>query len=140
MRQKELADAINTKLKQIQQALKYTNTIMAQKMSITPGNYRRNAKRKAMPQTYTLYNLAASLDISLDWLLLDKGDMFCKDTEADAEETPTPPAEQPLSSDLKELVDHMERIPLLRFEMLNHFHKFKEANRKIIEREMNPEK
>jgi hypothetical protein len=38
------------------------------------------------------------------------------------------PAPPPLPEDLKELVDHMEKMPLLRHEILAHFHRFKEEH------------
>jgi hypothetical protein len=37
---------------------------------------------------------------------------------------------------MKELLDHMEKIPLLRFEMMSHFYKFKEEHSELVEKTM----
>jgi transcriptional regulator with XRE-family HTH domain len=140
MKKKDLANEIIPKLKQVQQSFRYSNNMMSQKMGITPGNYRKITQEAMLPETFTLYKLSRSLNISLDWLLLGKGAMYLKKTEPETEAMPIPKIEEPLSSELKELVDLMVRIPLLRYDMLNHFHKVKEANRKMIEREISIDK
>jgi hypothetical protein len=94
-----------------------------------------------------LYRLAKNLDLSLDWLLLDRGTRFYKEKVPAKKDTSTPSTslsdsleKDRLSAEIMELVEHMENVPMLRHEILTQFHKFKEAHPEIIEREMKKKK
>ncbi|MCU0289068.1 MAG: hypothetical protein MUF15_22070 [Acidobacteria bacterium] len=49
------------------------------------------------------------------------------------------PVSPPLAEDLKEFIDHMEKIPLLRYKMLEQFHQFKEEHPLMVEKAMKEE-
>lgn len=74
--------------------------------------------------------LGNHFDVSLDWLICSKGPMFyqAKDKEARADGI----GMEVVKEDVKELVEYMERIPLLRYEMLTHFQRFKAENKDLV--------
>jgi hypothetical protein len=64
----------------------------------------------------SLYRLAKSLDLSLDWLLLDRGTRFYKEKVSAKKDTSTPSTslsasleKDRLSAEIMELVEHRER-------------------------------
>jgi hypothetical protein len=85
-------------------------------------------------------------DASMDWLLFNKGPLFYK--EKTPEETKQPPEEKPpvqqkqpekqteekfpgleqVMTDVKELLDYMAKDPLLKYEVLVYFYKYKKEN------------
>ncbi len=136
MKRQELAENIAAKLKKIRLNHHFSISDMAQKIKINRNNCARNENSRSIPNIFTLLNIAYHLNISLDWLLLDKGSMYLTEkteeikTKADA----AAPQSPPIPDDLKELLFYMEKIPLLRHEILVQFYRFKEANQDVVQR------
>jgi transcriptional regulator with XRE-family HTH domain len=147
MDRKELTQEIAIKLLKLRKSLNYTTVDMAQKLGIKRGSYVRNEQSLTIPDTMSLYRLAINLDLSLDWLLLDRGTRFYKEKVPAKKDFSTPSTslsvsleKDRLSAEIMELIEHMENVPMLRHEILTQFHKFKEAHPEIIEREMKKKK
>lgn len=136
MNNKDLAQNIAAKLKKIRQDKHLSISDMALKINVNRNSCARNENSRNIPNINTLLNLGHRLNISLDWLLLDKGSMyFTEKTEAiesinDAGE----PLSPPLPDDINELLLYMEKIPLLRHEILAQFYRFKETNQDLMQR------
>lgn len=137
MKRKELIGKVAEKLKKIRQTHKYDANTMAAKLGVATHTYRRNERCISLPDAYSLYSLNRTLNISLDWLISEKGSMYFteikpvkkEEIKAEQKEPPKPytlpPVLQNLEDDLKELFDTMQQSPQLRYEILAHFHKFK---------------
>jgi transcriptional regulator with XRE-family HTH domain len=128
MKRKDLAKGIAAKLLRIRQSLHYSTSNMAYKIGITRGTYKRNENSETLPDTFALYKMARSLNISLDWLIVNKGTMFYPGKKP-AKDSPSP---RPLKDDVTKLLDHMERIPLLHHEVMTLFHKFKAEHKDMV--------
>ncbi len=134
----EYEKKIALKLKQIREVHHLSKAGMAAKLGIHLESYCRNENSIRTPHVSTLYNVGNDLNISLDWLVMDKGEMYYKE-KVKERKTETDIAEnRSLSTDMKELLGHMEKIPLLRFEMMSHFYKFKEEHSELVEKAMKP--
>jgi hypothetical protein len=114
-------------------------------------NYTRYENAKIFPNFFALYYFANNTGISLDWLVCNKGSMFYKEKieekketvdkevkeekklTAEKEKPQAEPAGKILDDEIKDLVDHMERIPLLRHEVLVTFYTFKEEHKEMVE-------
>jgi transcriptional regulator with XRE-family HTH domain len=132
MDRKTLLRNIGVKLGDIRESLKLKNFEMADLLSTYRTSYLRYESGVTSPQMITLYRLGITYDISMDWLLLDRGPMHYKEKELSSEsKTPSIPPIA-LERDVKELLENMEKSPLLRHEILLMFYKFKEDH-KIIE-------
>lgn len=70
----------------------------------------------------------------MDWLLLGEGPMYLKEKEEISE--PAPKTLQTMREDVGELIKHMERIPLLHYEVLALFHRFREDRKKMVQAAM----
>ncbi|MCP5104659.1 MAG: helix-turn-helix transcriptional regulator [bacterium] len=134
MSMNDSAKEIGIKLRKIRKTLKLPNSQMAYRLGIGRGTYNRNEEGKSMPGVATLIKLAGAWNISLQWLLLNKGSMYYRE-EAPVEEIKEekPPEPHPaikllesLGSESEELLEHMDRIPLLRHKVMVLFHTFKE--------------
>jgi len=136
MDRKTLLKDVGDKLRKARKPLKYSQNEMADRLDAYRTSYHRYERGETSPQLTALYELAKTFDISLDWLIADKGPMYFKEKEV--KEKPEPAADTPQTTqeDIKELIEHMEQIPLLRYEVLVMFHKFKEDRKEIVETAM----
>lgn len=141
MDRKTLLKDIGYKLRQIREPLKYSQREMAGYMDAYTSSYSRHEKGETFPSIPSLYMLAANLDISLDWLICGKGTILYKEKEQaiersnevqakTAETAEIKTASSALQEDINELLDYMERIPQIRYEVLVLFFKLKKAHQK----------
>ncbi len=100
---------------------------MAAHLGLERASYAKYEIGRALPPHKNLEVLASHFDISLDWLVAGKGPMFYKGKARAVEET------EEFTGEMKELFDHMLRIPLLRHEVLSCFHKFKLEYKDLVE-------
>ncbi len=136
MDRKTLLVDVGDKLRKARKPLKYSENEMADRLDAYRTSYHRYERGETSPQLTALYELARTFDISLDWLIADKGPMYYK--EKQVKEKPGPAADTPqaVREDINELLEHMEQIPLLRYEVLVMFHKFKEDRKEMVEAAM----
>lgn len=151
MNKKDLLKDIGYRLKKIRDSLNYSPPGMASRLGIARSSYIRNENGKTCPAIHSMRVLAKTLDISLDWFICEKGPMFYHEKETGqpvagpdkpeiipaaleevAEVKPIRETPEPLPEEIRELVEHMQRIPLLRHEILAAFHLFKEQHKNMI--------
>jgi transcriptional regulator with XRE-family HTH domain len=141
---------LGAKLKKLRQHFDLTRLQMASRFKVTPSAYSKNESGLTFPGLPSLRALCLELDVSMDWLLFDKGPMIFEKkapppetakqppVEKKAEEEPIPdkkaatPAAKELAPDVKELFEHMENIPLLHYQILAQFQQFKVDNPELV--------
>ncbi|MCP5054329.1 MAG: helix-turn-helix transcriptional regulator [bacterium] len=142
-RSKEMLRDVGLKLRNLRRELDFTKKEMAKRCGVDTSTYYRNESGSAFPSARTLRLLCHEYDISMDWLLFNKGPMRFKQKEPGTKprkepevvvKTITVPMELP--GDVEELFDHMKGIPLLHYEILTHFHKFKVENEGLVKSSM----
>ncbi len=121
---------IGHKLRKFRETLKLTVSQMADGIGNERTGYIRYEQGKTPAKLMTLYKLAEKYDLSLDWLIRNKGPMYYKEKEI-KEAKPITTLDS-LPNDIKELLDHMEKVPLLRYEVLAFFLKFKDKNKEMV--------
>ena len=136
MDRKTLLADVGDKLRKARKPLKYSENEMADRLDAYRTSYYRYERGETSPQLRVLYALAKAFDISLDWLIADKGPMYYKEKQVKEKPESATDASQTTHEDIKELIEHMEQIPLLRYEVLVMFHKFKEDRKEIVETAM----
>jgi len=152
MKRKDLLNEIGSKLKQIRDTLKYSRPAMAYKMGVVRSSYLRNENGVTCPDIRTMHLLGNNFNISLDWLICNKGSMYYRGpgktpemvkppekplappTPVDPviEKKPAPAVLDTLPVEIQELLDHMTAVPLLRYEILASFHRFKEEHQEMV--------
>jgi transcriptional regulator with XRE-family HTH domain len=125
---------IGRRLKSVRASLKYSRNEMGAQFGISMTGYTKNENGLTVPGIGALYKLGTRFNISLDWLICGKGTMISKNQNTLAEKLGV--KEPLLLEDVKELLQHMERIPRLRYEILGQFHKFKEENKELVSSSM----
>jgi transcriptional regulator with XRE-family HTH domain len=127
------------RLKKIREYLNYSRQDMANFMKVKLPTYYKNENSETFPRLESLILLFEKHDISMDWFMFGKGPMLfqkernrVRDLEQKLE-TLHEKVERKATPEVKELVEHMDRIPLLRHEVLGFFHRFKMDNRELVE-------
>ena len=121
---KDLRKAVGIRLKKVRKSLSLTQEQIVSSFDTGRATFSRNEKGETFPNYIALYNLAMSYDVSLDWLICEKGPMFFEKkvsltARRDEEE--------------QELLYCMDRIPLLRHEVMAFFLRFKMENDTLVE-------
>jgi transcriptional regulator with XRE-family HTH domain len=145
MDKKSLMKEIGNKLRTIREPLEYNHREMGAHLGIDKTSYYRYENGETPPKLMTLYKLGSKFDISLDWLIRGIEPVHCREREAkkEAEPPPPPPPPEPLEilpDDVKEMVEHMERIPVLRYKVLLYFLHLKEKYKETVEAAMKEKK
>lgn len=157
MKLNDLLPGAGERIKKVRQMLGYSKKQMAGYLELSLSAYYKNEASEAFPRIETLYRLAKDHDISLDWFMLGKGTMLCKDKpgleemenkieelkkelamkrKQDKEDTGEKAIEIKVKPEVRELVQHMQRIPWLYHEVLAFFHEFKIEHKELVEAEM----
>ena len=146
---------IGKRLRSIRKELGVTSVEMAKRLGLAKNSYNKNEYGITNPGISTLYQLSETYNISMDWMLFGRGEMYRLE---EVRETPgrvgDSVAEEnngdngsknevmSLAELLLKLVGHdevgeflkmMTRVPLLRHELLLHYHKFKRDYKDIEE-------
>jgi transcriptional regulator with XRE-family HTH domain len=141
---------VGAKIKKLRQHFGLTRLQMASRFKVTSSAYYRNENGVTVPGLPSLRILCLDYDVSMDWLFFNKGPMFFKKKELPPEtpkkpqvekkpEEKTVPVEKPvdnqvkeLAPELKELIEHMESIPLLHYQILAQFQQFKVEHPQLV--------
>ncbi len=118
--------AISGKFKYVREMLRISPNTMAARMGVSRSSYDKYEYGGAFPSPIGLKVLANDFNISLDWLIADKGPVIYK------EKTELTSTMSDVNSDVKSLLADMERIPLLRYEVLTLYHKFILEHKELI--------
>lgn len=130
MDKKRALKDVGIRLRKVRETLGFSHTKMASYFGKVRSSYTKNEIGDTFPNVITLQALASAFDISLDWLIGSKGPMYFKEKGTAAEKIGM--KGDTLLEDVKDLLEHMDRIPRLRYEILGSFHKFKEENKELV--------
>jgi transcriptional regulator with XRE-family HTH domain len=134
-REKELRQEISTRFRRMRKALGRTQDHIADRLGVIRQTYSRYETGKLVPGISTMELLAKRFNISLDWLLVNRGPVFYQEKTKAPPPGPQPKAAPPteIPKEEQELLDHMARIPMLRHKMLLFFQEFKLEHKELIE-------
>ncbi|NIM12267.1 MAG: helix-turn-helix domain-containing protein [Candidatus Aminicenantes bacterium] len=133
MNRKKRLEAIGSRLRRVRMQLGYSQKKMASYFGIQQSGYTKNEMGGSVPGLHTLIVLSSTFGISLDWLLCEKGPMYYKEKESSFHGGISEIGPADVRKDVKELLETMERIPLLCYQVLSFFQKFKVENKELIE-------
>jgi len=126
----DIKSAFSKRLKELRQSLHYSTKEMGDCFNTTQVSYRRYEQEKMVPGFHSLYFFTEKLGVSLDWLVCGKGSVYYQDKEKKESLQNLLPGSSP--EEIKDLLEHMNRIPLLRHEVLACFYKFKEDHKELV--------
>ncbi|UCH95097.1 MAG: helix-turn-helix transcriptional regulator [Candidatus Aminicenantes bacterium] len=130
MNRRKILQGIGSKLKKLRKQLNYSRPKMAACFGVSMTGYGKNERGDTLPKLGTLIRLAEDFDISLDWLIMNKGTMYYKEKEPEKlieKETKEKTASlEDVMPGVRELLDSMAQDPLLLHEVMVYFYKYKE--------------
>jgi transcriptional regulator with XRE-family HTH domain len=135
MNYNEFTSNFADRLIKIREALNLTVTKMASELKVNRINYVKNENNKYLPRVYTLFMLGTRFNVSLNWLIMGIGSMFLL---GDAETNALKSKQALLTGDNLELLEYMDKIPLLRHEILAQFQRFKEDHPVMVNKAFSP--
>jgi transcriptional regulator with XRE-family HTH domain len=113
------------KIRELRQTLHYSTKEMGECFNASQGTYRRYEKGKMLPGFFSLYAAASRLGLSLDWLVCGRGPVYYQEKEEKKIEDTAPPSLREVPpAEIAQLLEHMNRSPLLRHEVLAFYYKF----------------
>jgi transcriptional regulator with XRE-family HTH domain len=149
---------IDSRLRAIRKERNLTPPQMAAELNIGSNSYNKYERGVYFPSLKTLDILSKKFDISMDWLIYNKGAMHFNTIEkalrenkqlkqgleeASAREgasvqTGAPDAEIVTDPEIKELLRYLENNPLFKHQLLIYFHRHKQDGQKTEEAETSP--
>lgn len=143
MSRRKILQEIGSRLQNLRELLNFSREEMAAQCGVTMSGYGKNERGDTFPGIETLRRLSNNLDISMDWLIFNKGPMYYKkkhqemekplDVEKEPEEKKQPEKKttglDEVMTDVRELLEYMAQDPLLRYEVLVYFYKYKKENK-----------
>jgi transcriptional regulator with XRE-family HTH domain len=141
MAEKGFFKGIAERMKIVRRQLGFSSSEMARRLGVSVTAYYKNEGNVTEPSDQSLKRMAEEFDISLDWFLLNRGPMYFKKERerVKALEQDLQKVQEELKAmeegtadaagirnrpEIKELLEHMEREPLLYHEILAHLHRF----------------
>lgn len=149
IKKKDISREVGGRMTMVRKQMGYSRPDMAKRLGITSNSLGKNESGDSFPNTQTLHSLASDFDISMDWLLFEKGPMYHKEKrsiEEPEQQLAVYEKEKPLASkeketvsipvlapDVRDLVEQMATIPLLHHEIMAHFFRFKMENNDLFD-------
>ena len=133
-----LINGVGRRLRQLRQQFKCSLEDMARKLELSKSGYYKNEGGLSFPGLDTLDILQRNFDISMDWLIFNKGPVHFKEREPDPRAEPEKVGEKEtpdlgnISGDLRELLEYMDHDRLLKYEVLVYFYKYREKKEKQV--------
>jgi transcriptional regulator with XRE-family HTH domain len=149
---------IKSRFMAIRKERKLTRPQMASELNVSNNNYNKYESGLYFPSFKTLAILTEKFDISVDWLIYNKGAMHFstiekalrenKQLKQDLEEASfreeasarsgAQDAEIVTDPEIKELIRYLEDNPLFKYQLLIYFHRHKQGGQKTEEAETSP--
>ena len=120
----KILNGIGQRLEMVRKRFHITSKEMAEKMGIQTKAYYRHEKGETMPGPVALERLQQELDISLNWLVFNRG----PETQNDKMEETIKMVEEEMP-EVKELLDAMRRDQVLRHKVMLFFYDYREKEK-----------
>ncbi|MCP5051203.1 MAG: helix-turn-helix transcriptional regulator [bacterium] len=125
---RDLRNGLGQRLKTLREGMKLSRNQFAGMLNRTRTTFQRNEEGDSFPEYSTLFKLSEKFDVSIDWLLCNKGPMYYKEKQADPNPMENHNCMDSLKEEYRELLTYMEEIPVLRYEILLSFRKYLEEH------------
>ena len=132
----QLREEVGKRLRQFRIKKSLTQSELCSHFGMGHANYSRIERGQVFPGLSILVTLREKFNVSLDWLLCNKGEMFLAD-EASKDEFINLGDYQ---TDVVDLLYHMEHVPMIKHAILSYFLEYKTDHENIIRKVLNPPK
>jgi transcriptional regulator with XRE-family HTH domain len=130
MNEKEKAKKeIGERLRKFRKYLKLNQGELSVYLDIGRADLSSTERGRIYPTVYVLYLLKNKFNVSLNWLLFNEGEIFYTEPVKRRENSGL----NPLNEELKDLIFHIENIPMVRHAVLSFFFEYKVRNQYLID-------
>jgi transcriptional regulator with XRE-family HTH domain len=127
----ELRKAVGQRMRKLRKTLGYTQEKMVSVFEIGRANYSRIEKGEVWPGVQILHILRTKFSVSLDWLVSNSGKMFARDRQDKSSEVKIDFGQY--SEEIKELLNYLDKVPMVKHAILSYFLEYKVKNQNIIQ-------
>jgi transcriptional regulator with XRE-family HTH domain len=127
----ELRKAVGQRMRKIRKTMGYTQEKMVSYFDIGRANYSRIEKGEVWPGVHILFVLRTRFCVSLDWLITNTGKMFTRDRQNKGAEAKIDLGHY--SDEVKDLLNYIDKIPMVKHAILSYFLEYKIKNQAIIQ-------
>ncbi len=121
--------AIGERMRILRKHLKLNQGEMASFLEIGRADLSSTERGRIYPTVFVLYLLKQKFNISLNWLLFNDGEMYYTAPVRRRENSGL----NPLNEEMRDLLFHIEKIPLIRHAVLSFFFEYKARNQELID-------
>jgi transcriptional regulator with XRE-family HTH domain len=122
---RKLRKEIGARLAQLRESLNLPRTKISGMIDIDRASIQRYEEGQYFPEISTLATLSGVFGVSLDWLVVNRGPMYYKEKIAETGENERD--RLLMREEYRDLLDNMEKYPVLRYEVLLQVQKFLES-------------
>ena len=126
---RQLRREIGQRMRKIRKTLGLTQDQMVSPFTIGRANYSRIEKGEIFPQATILHTLRTKFNISLDWLISNEGEMYLNENK----ELIDTANFGEYADEVRDMLFHMENVPMIKHALLGYFIEYKVKNKKIID-------
>jgi transcriptional regulator with XRE-family HTH domain len=127
----ELRKAVGQRMRKLRKTMGYTQEKMVSFFDIGRANYSRIEKGEVWPGVHILYILRTRFCVSLDWLITNTGKMFTRERHNKESEGKIDLGHY--SDEIKDLLNYIERVPMVKHAILSYYLEYKIKNQTIIQ-------
>ena len=102
---------------------------MGRLLGLKKNSFGKYENMASFPSLKLVHSLAIRFNVSLDYLICGRGTLFYGQDESD-------PGRKTGKGELAELLDLMDRVPLVRHSILSYFQKLTFENKELIEQHL----
>jgi transcriptional regulator with XRE-family HTH domain len=139
MKHHQLKKEVGTRLRILRKSLGFTQNKIVSYFDIGRANYSRMEKGEIFPSAAILNTLREKFNVSLDWLITGKNEMIVPDINEEAEKLSAMINLEEYNEEMKDLLIHMNKVPMVKHAVLGFFIEYKTRNKKLIDPIMNAE-
>lgn len=132
MKHEQLKKEVGARLRKVRKTLGFTQNKMVSYFEIGRANYSRIEKGEIFPGAAILNVLRSQLNVSLDWLIANTGEMFIRDMLAKSNGDSQTIRLGDYPDEIKDLLIHLDKVPMVKHAVLGFFIEYKARNKKLI--------
>jgi len=121
-----LIRSVGRRILTLRKQFDFSTAEFARRLGLSRSGYFKNENGVTFPRMSTLHFLQGEFDISMDWLIFNKGPVHYSARQPKPVDNRRTIDLDEVSPDLGELLEYMAKDRLLKHEVLSYFYKYKE--------------
>ncbi len=121
--------SIGRRLMQLREAFRLTQEEIGERLGLARSSWGRHERNECLPTGKMLISMAHDFDASLDYLMVNRGELIYKGDEPGAV----------MDEEIREMVGLMNQSSVVRHSVMSFYKRFKLENRELIAKDLESE-